>query len=80
MTEKIRASEELLGLLHEAVARDLLEKIQAGTATPAEINEAIKFLQNNGIEAVVGTGGTLDTLADALPKFDDYEFESENIQ
>lgn len=69
-----RATEELLGSLHEAVAVSLLTKVQSGDATPAEISAAIKFLQNNGIEAVVGRGdSTLDKLAASLPTFDEDE-------
>lgn len=68
---KKRASEDVLGSLHEAVATTLLAKITSGEATPAELNAAIKFLQNNGIEAVMAEGSTLDKLAQALPQFDD---------
>jgi carbamate kinase len=71
-----RATEELLGELHEAVASKLLEKVKSGEATPAEISAAIKFLQNNGIEAVIGKGETsLDKLAAALPTFDEDDHE-----
>ena len=48
-----RASEEVLGELHDMVAQVLLSKLQSGEATPAEINAAIKFLQNNNIEAAM---------------------------
>ena len=68
---KPRATEELLGKRHDAVAKTLLAKVQSGEATPAEINAAIKFLQNNGIEAIVEEGDVMDKLALALPKFDD---------
>lgn len=68
---KPRASEELLGQLHDAVAKTLLAKVTSGEASPAEINAAIKFLQNNGIEAVVEEGDTMDKLVHALPTFDD---------
>lgn len=71
-----RATEDVLGTLHEAIANDLLNKIISGKATPAEINAAIKFLQNNGIEAVRGTGESpLDKLAASLPTFSDEEHE-----
>lgn len=71
-----RASEDLLGELHEVVAKELLAKIKSGEASPAEINAAIKFLQNNGIEAVRGGDeDPLGKLAAALPTFDDDEVE-----
>lgn len=76
---KVRASELLLGQLHDTVARTLLAKIESGEATPAEISAAIKFLQNNGIEANIAEGSTLDKIAQALPTFDD-EVEGEYVQ
>lgn len=71
--EKTRASEELLGQLHEAVAKDLLRKVKSGEATAQELSAAIKFLKDNGIEAVREQGDTLDKLAHALPDFKDDE-------
>lgn len=74
---KNRASEDLLGKLHDAVARDLLRRVASGEASPAELNAAIKFLQNNGIEAVIEEGDAMSQLAVALPVFAD-EHEDEN--
>lgn len=68
-----RASEEVLDALHAKVAEELLRRLIGGEASPAELNAAIKFLQNNGIEAVSTPGSNLDKLANALPKFDDEE-------
>lgn len=68
---KTRASDAVLGELHLKVAMLLLEKIENGTATPAEINAAIKFLQNNDIQAIAEQGDALDKLYRALPEFDD---------
>jgi hypothetical protein len=73
---KKRATEDLLGSLHDAVAKDLLRRVMSGEATPAELNAAIKFLQNNGIEAVVTETNPLGMLVSALPTFDD---EDEHI-
>ena len=63
------AKEELLGLLHEAVAADLLLRLQSGEATPQEIAQAIKFLKDNGIEAVATESERLNNIADELPQF-----------
>ncbi len=41
--------ERILSELHEAVADDLLVRIQSGTATAAELTAAIKFLKDNNI-------------------------------
>lgn len=63
------ATEELLGLLHNAVADDLLQKVQSGEATAQELSAAIKFLKDNGIEAVAPDDSPLAKLADSLPEF-----------
>ncbi|WP_316172962.1 hypothetical protein [Bradyrhizobium sp. SZCCHNRI2049] len=80
MTKKTRADEALLGQLHLAVAKELLAKVQSGEATPAEINAAIKFLQNNNIEVdTVPEGTELDKLAKSLPTFDDEDSEGQSL-
>ena len=61
------ASNKLLEGLHNAVAEDLLYKIQSGDATAAELSAAIKFLKDNGIEALPSEGAPLGNLVDALP-------------
>jgi hypothetical protein len=71
----IKADTEVLGMLHEAVAKDLLQRVRSGEATPAELNAAIKFLQNNNIEADIAESKTLSGLAMALPVFDDDDIE-----
>ena len=68
---KTRASEELLGQLHEAVTLDLLRQVKSGEASPAVLNAAIKLLQNNGIEAILTEESPLKALMDSLPKFED---------
>lgn len=66
-----RADETTLGSLHEAVAQDLLRRVQSGEASPAELNAAIKFLQNNHIEAIATEDNALGKLAASLPVFED---------
>ena len=66
-----RALDEHLGMLHEAVAKTLLEKVMGGEATAQEMQAAIKFLKDNNITSAVEAGSTLDTLKKALPRFDD---------
>lgn len=61
------APKELLESLHQAVAEDLLGKIKSGEASAAEISAAIKFLKDNGIEAIPAAGSPLGDLVDSLP-------------
>lgn len=64
------ATEKLLGLLHDAVAQDLLARITGGEATAADLNAAIKFLKDNNIEALPTEDNSLGKLAEALPDFE----------
>jgi len=63
------ASEDLLGLIHEAVASDLLRQMLSGEASPQVIAQAIKFLKDNGIEAVAKDSDKLGQLAKSMPDF-----------
>jgi len=72
---KKRASDDVLGALHELVAKELTARIMSGEASPADMNAAIKFLQNNGIEAVATEDSPLGKLVASLPTFDDDEIE-----
>lgn len=72
-----KANNDLLENLHNAVASDLLAKVQSGEATASELSAAIKFLKDNGVEATRDSSKDLDKLADmSLPQFDDDEDEN----
>ena len=73
MTEKIRASEALLGKLHEAIAAELLRRVLAGQASTADLNVGLKMLKDNDIEALITEDSNLHKLWESLPKFDDDE-------
>lgn len=62
-----RATEDLLGKIHEALASELLSRIESGEATPAELNAAIKFLQNNNIDCIPTQDSTVFKLAEVVP-------------
>lgn len=70
------ATSDVLGRLHELVAEELTKRIKSGTATAADIGQAIKLLKDNNITAVPtgdnGLGKLVGTLADRLP-FTDVE-------
>lgn len=61
------APKDMMEALHVAVAQDLLAKIQSGEASAAELSAAIKFLKDNGIEALPAEGSPLGNLVDSLP-------------
>jgi hypothetical protein len=68
------ASTELMAMLHAEVANGLLERIKSGEATAAEYQAAIKFLKDNGIEALPSEGSPLHSLIGSLP------FDSDSLQ
>lgn len=69
-----KASNDMMDMLHRKVAEGLLERIQSGDATAAEFSAAIKFLKDNGIEALPVEGSPLFNLVDSLP------FDSNSLQ
>lgn len=60
---------EILADLHDGTAKLLLERIEDGTATAAEIGQAINLLKHNNIQAPV-TNNNMSSLLDSLPDFD----------
>lgn len=69
-----RASEDVLGELHELIAKDLIAKIKSGEATSADINAAIKFLKDNDISCIVSQSDDMKELVDSLPIYDEMTF------
>jgi ribosomal protein L1 len=65
------ASFDLMAALHGIVAEDLTRRIKDGTATAADISNAIKFLKDNGIEARADKNAAVASLASQFPVFDD---------
>lgn len=60
------ASKTLLSSLHTIVAEQLLDRISSGEATSADFGQAIKFLKDNGIEALPDHSDSLNNLTEAL--------------
>ncbi len=65
------ASVEVLGQLHEIVAKELTQRIKDGTATAADIANALKMLKDNGIEARADRNAAVASLASQFPSFED---------
>ena len=65
------ASQEILAMLHDEVAKDLIRKVTSGEASASELSVAVKFLKDNGIEALAVADSPLANLAASLPVFDD---------
>jgi hypothetical protein len=52
---------------------EFIERIQAGAATPSDLNAARQLLKDNGIHAQVTNENPLGNLVDMLPFRDDAE-------
>jgi len=63
----VTATKDMLDSLHRAVCEDLMAKIKSGEAKAADLAAAIKFLKDNGIEAIPVEGSPLGNLVDNLP-------------
>lgn len=62
---------ETLAELHNLLAKTMLEKIQTGELTAADLNVIRQFLKDNGIDAAAIPAAPIRRLADALPFVDD---------
>lgn len=61
-----RATENILAALHGAVAEVLISRIRSGEATAADINAAIKFLKDNGIDCVGSVNSQMQEIRQSL--------------
>ena len=64
---------DVLAQLHTKVAKELLEKIESGAATAADLSVARQFLKDNGIDSLALAGAPIQNLADVLPFADPEE-------
>ena len=64
---------EKLNILQDLLITEFIERIQAGAATPSDLNAARQFLKDNGVHAQVTNDNPLGTLVDMLPFRDDSE-------
>ena len=57
---------KILESLHGALAQDLLEKVQSGEATAADLSVARQFLKDNGIDSLAFADAPITNLAAVL--------------
>tara|TARA_R100000541_G_scaffold55460_1_gene64358 strand:+ start:2031 stop:2264 length:234 start_codon:yes stop_codon:yes gene_type:complete len=72
MTRKVS---EVLNDLHGALAEELLDRVRSGEAKPSDLGVAVKFLKDNGIEAIPTDGSYLQQLFEELPFDEDEEIK-----
>ena len=59
--------DKVLSDLHNAVAEELLRRVQSGEAQAADLNVARAFLKDNGIDAAVEQSDPMQNLVKSLP-------------
>jgi hypothetical protein len=60
-------NKKILEQIHNALAEELLKKIQDGTATATELNVARQFLKDNGIDCAPVANQPMLNLAQIMP-------------
>lgn len=58
---------KLLERLHNLLTQDLIDRIESGDATPADLGVARQLLKDNGINASMSTGSPILRLSQTLP-------------
>lgn len=59
---------KLMEALHDAVTKDLLQRVVSGEATASELSVAVKFLKDNGASLdVITAESPMANLLDNLP-------------
>ena len=71
---------ELMELLHQTLAENLLTRISDPDAKSADLNVARQFLKDNGIEAVAAEGSPLADLVATLPDFNDEDADLSELK
>ena len=64
---------EKLNALQDMLINEFIERIQAGVATPSDLNAARQLLKDNGVHAQVTNDNPLGNLVVMLPFRDDSE-------
>ena len=62
---------ELMELLHQTLAEQLLARVQDPEAKASDLNVARQFLKDNNIEGLATDNSPLANLAKSLPTFSD---------
>lgn len=60
-------NKQILEQIHNALAAELLRKIQDGSAVPTELNVARQFLKDNGIDCSPEASQPMLNLAKIMP-------------
>jgi len=63
----MKSKEELLEHLHRITAEELIDRLQSGEASAAEIGVAVKFLKDNGMDVSAESETPIHDLSKIVP-------------
>jgi hypothetical protein len=72
--------DNVLNSLFDAVAEDLLTKIQTGEAKPADLAVAVKFLKDNNITCLPTDSNPLGELMNSMPFLNEDKVKYDSFQ
>lgn len=70
MSSPNKASEAMFNKLHKVVTQELLDRVQSGGATTADIKAACDWLKSNDITGIALPKNSLGKLANIIPDID----------
>lgn len=70
MSSPNKASEAMFNKLHKVVTQELLDRVQSGEATTADIKAACDWLKSNDITGIALPKNSLGKLANIIPDID----------
>ena len=70
MSSQNKASEAMFNKLHKMVTQELLNRVQSGEATTADIKAACDWLKSNDITGIALQKNSLGKLANIIPDID----------
>ena len=70
MSSQNKASEAMFNKLHKMVTQELLNRVQSGEATTADIKAACDWLKSNDITGIALPKNSLGKLANIIPDID----------
>ena len=71
---------DMMALLHQTLAENLLARIKDPEAKSSDLNVARQFLKDNGIDALPVEGSPLSELVATLPDFSDADFDVSELK
>ena len=62
-----KATQNTLDALHDAIAKELLRRVESGEASAGDLQAAIRFLKDNGVATIIDPNTPAADLLARLP-------------